>query len=524
MLGLRKLKLLAGLLSSAMVLSIVPANLANAIGADTFISYEGQFPSTEKVYRSVEDYSYSAEVKTVSTWSGHANMEIKFTNMGSSTIHDWYFTFDYNYAIENPYNCYIVEQEENLYTIGNNDWNQDIRPGQSVTIGFTAASSNGGAITEKPSFYLLNTKTISLGSSDLSYRFEQYSDWGSGYNGALILTNNSGEKIRDWRLDDYLNNTPYRFHRIMKRTDIPSAFTGLLDDYLEYCVEIGNKERTINAKKYFCLIFLQFLSDINCYDITEITAEIVAKSCLRYTNKNGFAALRQFLMYLFENKLITKDLSTIIPHYKHRQIVPSVFTPEEIKKIENTINIDTPTGKRNLAILLLVTRMGMRSGDIAELRRSSIDFSSSHIDLIQQKTGKPLSVFMPEDVLSALKVHIENAGMRLSDRYIFHSMTAPYGRLTTSIIRHIVNECIVSAGIDVKGRKHGPHALRSSLASNLVSSGTSYDIVRKILGHTDPDAVKHYVKTDIERLRKCALDPPEPTGIFLDLLCGRRRI
>ena len=326
------------------------------------------------------------------------------------------------------------------------------------------------------------------------------------------------------RLDDYLNNTPYRFHRIMKRTDIPSAFTGLLDDYLEYCVEIGNKERTINAKKYFCLIFLQFLSDINCYDITEITAEIVAKSCLRYTNKNGFAALRQFLMYLFENKLITKDLSTIIPHYKHRQIVPSVFTPEEIKKIENTINIDTPTGKRNLAILLLVTRMGLRSADIAELRRSSIDFSSSHIDLIQQKTGKPLSVFMPEDVLSALKVHIENAGMRLSDRYIFHSMTAPYGRLTTSIIRHIVNECIVSAGIDVKGRKHGPHALRSSLASNLVSSGTSYDIVRKILGHTDPDAVKHYVKTDIERLRKCALDPPEPTGIFLDLLCGRRRI
>lgn len=326
------------------------------------------------------------------------------------------------------------------------------------------------------------------------------------------------------RLDDYLNNTPYRFHRIMKRTDIPSAFTGLLDDYLEYCVEIGNKERTINAKKYFCLIFLQFLSDINCYDITEITAEIVAKSCLRYTNKDGFAALRQFLKYLFENGLTTKDLSTIIPHYKRRQVIPSVFTPEEIKKIENTINIDTPTGKRNLAILLLVTRMGMRSGDIAELRRSSIDFSSSHIDLIQQKTGKPLSVFMPEDVLSALKVHIENAGMRLSDGYIFHSMTAPYGRLTTSIIRHIVNECIVSAGIDVKGRKHGPHALRSSLASNLVSSGTSYDIVRKILGHTDPDAVKHYVKTDIERLRKCALDPPEPTGIFLDLLCGRRRI
>lgn len=241
MLGLRKLKLLAGLLSSAMVLSIVPANLANAIGSDTFISYEGQFPSTEKVYRSVEDYSYSAEVKTVSTWSGHANMEIKFTNTGSSTIHDWYFTFDYNYAIENPYNCYIVEQEENLYTIGNNDWNQDIRPGQSVTIGFTAASSNGSAITDKPSFYLLNTKTISLGSSDLSYRFEQYSDWGSGYNGALILTNNSGEKIRDWKIT-FSSNRPI--------TQVDSASFTANSDGTYTISNDGNNQNIGNGQSY----------------------------------------------------------------------------------------------------------------------------------------------------------------------------------------------------------------------------------------------------------------------------------
>lgn len=191
--------------------------------------------------------------------------------------------------------------------------------------------------------------------------------------------------------------------------------------------------------------------------------------------------------------------------------------------MEDAINLDTSTGKRNLAILLLVTRMGLRSGDIAELKLSSIDLISDHIALIQQKTGEPLSVFMPNDVFFALKSHIENAGSRLSDGYVFHSMKAPYGKLSTSIIRHIVKDCIDASGIDVKGRKHGPHALRSSLASNLVSGGTSYDTVRKILGHSDPDVIKHYVKTDIERLRKCAIDPPEPRGIFLDLLCGRRR-
>ena len=326
------------------------------------------------------------------------------------------------------------------------------------------------------------------------------------------------------RLDDHLNGIPYRCHRTMKTPDVPPAFAGLIDDYEKYCTEIGNKPGTIDAKKYFCLIFLHFLSDIGRNDISEITAEIVAKGCLIYTNKDGYAALRQFLRYLFEKGLISKDFSTVVPHYKREQNVPSVYTPEEIKKMESTIADDTPTGKRNLAILLLVTRIGLRSGDIAGLKLSSINFSSSHIDLIQQKTNEPLSVFMPHDVSSALKSHIESADYRLSDGYVFHSMTAPYGRLSTRIIRHIVEECIISAGIDLKGRKHGPHALRSSLASNLVSNGASYDSVRKILGHTDPDAVKHYVKTDIERLRKCTLDPPEPTGIFLDLLSGRRRV
>ena len=54
--------------------------------------------------------------------------------------------------------------------------------------------------------------------------------------------------------------------------------------------------------------------------------------------------------------------------------------------------------------------------------------------------------------------------------------------------------------------------------------GVPYDTVRKILGHSDADAIKHYVKTDIERLRCCAIDPPEPAGIFFELLDGRRQV
>ncbi len=203
----RVLKLLTGCICSSLMLSVLPSGLESSVCADTFASFENENLSSTKKCRSVEDLDYTAEVTTTSRWSGHSNIEIRFTNTGNEIIHDWYFTFDLNYDIENPYNCYIFEHADNLYTLANNDWNQDILPGQSVTVGFTAASDDSSDVTDMPSFYLLNTKTVSISNTDLSYRFEEYYDWTTGFSGALILTNNSSEQIRDWTVK-FSSNRP----------------------------------------------------------------------------------------------------------------------------------------------------------------------------------------------------------------------------------------------------------------------------------------------------------------------------
>ena len=195
------------LLCAGIVLNVFPPQLCEVVRADNTINFENENPTSTCSFRSVEDYSFTADIQTTARWSGHANLEITFTNTGNETIHDWYFTFDFSYNIENPYNCYILEHKNDLYTIGNNDWNQDICPGQSVTVGFTAASSDGSDITEMPSFYLLNTKTISVSNSDLSYSFQEYSNWTTGFSGALIITNNSSKRIRDWTIT-FSSNRP----------------------------------------------------------------------------------------------------------------------------------------------------------------------------------------------------------------------------------------------------------------------------------------------------------------------------
>lgn len=181
-------KLLGLVVSSAIVFSVLPLQvLADEI-------------SDQIRCRSLEGDDYSIQENIISTWDGHANVEFVFTNTGDETIDDWYYTFDFDYEIENPYNCYILEHEGNLYTISNNDWNQDIKPGESVTIGFTAASTDGSQIEAMPSFYLLNTKTLVLSSDVASLSYTEYSNWTDGFNGALLLSNNSGNAIRDWSI------------------------------------------------------------------------------------------------------------------------------------------------------------------------------------------------------------------------------------------------------------------------------------------------------------------------------------
>jgi hypothetical protein len=57
----------------------------------------------------------------------------------------------------------------------------------------------------------------------------------------------------------------------------------------------------------------------------------------------------------------------------------------------------------------------------------------------------------------------------------------------------------------------------------MVNTGMPYDVVRKTLGHADPESVKHYAALDIENLRKCAIEVPEAGGIFAKYLTGKGR-
>lgn len=273
-------------------------------------------------------------------------------------------------------------------------------------------------------------------------------------------------------------------------------------------------------KDYSVADSLSICPILDATNSSEWTSSYICKACVKIQNKDAWAVIRMFLKFLNLSDFVKADYSTLVPHYKRATIIPVTYSENEVHRFETAIDRTTATGKRDYAMLLLATKLGIRSGDIAKLSLDELDFDQNTIHLIQEKNSQPLVLPMLPEIKEALDDYIENGRPKVDQNYVFLRMNAPYQRITTSALRFATTRYFKKAGIDISDKKHGPHIFRSSLASSMVNDDIPYDVVRSILGHTDPDAVKHYAKLDIERLREYAIDVPEPSGIFKEFLEG----
>jgi integrase/recombinase XerD len=170
-------------------------------------------------------------------------------------------------------------------------------------------------------------------------------------------------------------------------------------------------------------------------------------------------------------------------------------------------------------MLLMATRLGMRSGDIVLLTNLAVDFNNNEIHIVQQKTRKKLDLPLIPEIREALLKYLKIRKGSNCNR-LFLNAYAPYRPVTTGTMRHAVTKYLIMAGIDISSKKHGPHSLRSSLASSMVNDKIPYEVVRRVLGHSSNNAIKHYARIDIEELRNYSLEPYKVSGDFQKFLYG----
>lgn len=188
-----------------------------------------------------------------------------------------------------------------------------------------------------------------------------------------------------------------------------------------------------------------------------------------------------------------------------------VYSAEELSKIVAEAKTGSKNPRRDHLLVLLAVQYGMRSSDIISLRFDNIDTANRTIRFVQQKTGALVAYPLTLEVILAISDYGKNERPESDDPHIFLSPKPPFAPENDGRgkVYHAVSRSIANAGIEQGDRKRGAHALRHSLATQLMSNGVGYPAIAEMLGHSGikgRDATRQYLAMDIDRLRTVALE------------------
>jgi integrase len=194
------------------------------------------------------------------------------------------------------------------------------------------------------------------------------------------------------------------------------------------------------------------------------------------------------------------------PRKREKKVYPCM-PQDDLSKIINFIDCNTAIGKRDYAILLLAASTGMRSGDIANIKLSDIDWRKNEIRIVHGKTRLPISRPLQKGVGMALAGYILNGRPESKSPQIFLRNLAPFqgfkdGVSVACVLRRRMKAANVLHEI---GDGKTMHGIRRMLGTQMIIEGFPVATVAQVLGHQHIDTTSPYISLDLEGLRECAL-------------------
>jgi integrase/recombinase XerD len=246
--------------------------------------------------------------------------------------------------------------------------------------------------------------------------------------------------------------------------------------------------------------------------LTDFLAEF-AKCKPRYISTVLYV-LRNYFLFLQDMNIIKTDLAASLPHVRilRNAFIPHAWKTDDVKKLLASIDRDSAKGKRDYAILLMVAHLGLRVGDIRNMRLSNLNWNRKTIALSMQKTGQAQELPLLDDIGWAIIDYLKNGRPQTACDRLFVRHRAPFDSFgeNESFYRELHRYMIVAGITPPTGGVHcGLHSLRSTLAKNMLEAKTPLPVISEVLGHTNINTTSIYLKIDLDGLRKCALDPEE---------------
>jgi len=344
--------------------------------------------------------------------------------------------------------------------------------------------------------------------------------------------------------DNYIRSLPdsmsYRYEKMRRSIGVLSSFleTGevakktapkirhelsgdigkLAEEFLICKKEFRVAEQTIVINRRVLSQFIKSLQLKGICCVNEIREDDILEfiSSTQNITKQRMYVIRLFCRHLYQKGHTQRDLEYVIGRSPARSTekLPSVYSADEVKIIEKHIDRGRNGGKRNYAMFLLASRLGLRVSDIVNLKFENIDWDLNTINLEQIKTKRQIELPLLVEVGEAIIDYLQYERAVSKHKEVFLSATPPYEKLSRQTVTSTIQRIIRDTGIDISKRKFGIHAMRHSLAGQLLHKGTALPVISEVLGHSSSQATMNYLRVDIDKLIQCSLFVPSVPETF----------
>lgn len=307
---------------------------------------------------------------------------------------------------------------------------------------------------------------------------------------------------------DYLQ----RFEVVPRHDAVLDPVDVMLHRFWRY-LTVERALAAVTARAYLDMVrpFVQgrFSADCRALNLERLTAadiiSFVVSRCPRQSRgaaKLTVTALRSFLRFLHLDGVIEESLVSAVPSVAGRRLVglPKGLAPDQVRRLLASCDDTARRGCRNIAILTLLVRLGMRSGEVAKLRLDDVDWRAGEI-IVRGKANSTERIPLPPDVGRAVALYLQRGRpVSAQGRTVFVRIKAPHRHLTSCGVSSVVADAAKRAGL---GRIYA-HRLRHTAAMQMLRAGASLSEIGQLLRHRRALTTAIYAKVDHDTLRTIA--------------------
>jgi integrase/recombinase XerD len=212
------------------------------------------------------------------------------------------------------------------------------------------------------------------------------------------------------------------------------------------------------------------------------------------------SGIRGFYKYCLTENIVYADPSALLEAPKLKRALPDILSFEEIERIIAQINVSTPDGTRNKAMLEALYSCGLRVSELVDLRLSWLYLDVGFIRVIG-KGNKERLVPIGSDAIKYIKIYRDNVRVHQRIQKGFEDVLFlnRFGKnLSRIMVFLIIKDLAAKAGI---AKNISPHTFRHSFATHLVEGGASLRAVQEMLGHESITTTEIYTHLDRDYLR-----------------------